>query len=371
MSDKSYIDEALDLRQRIKRARSARKNKMKLARGRKLAKRRPITREKIDKVTRRKARGAVFTFFSKGRTRDEMSPSEMQRIEKKVDNAPSLIKRRVIQMRKGVAKELKDRKNRLNKKSMVKESLLSFSSFIAEQLVNDVDSITIGWTKLNPPSNEHRKYVNAIAEGHSNYRIYVSALQNDNNSMLYESKIKYFRKMVPRHARNIISESRIRTIIDALVDIYEEDKYKTVNIAVPNSQLYEMRALVEKFNGVKQRAGYYFFEDLNVIPVVNTNPDDVSIKLQEAAKENDFRAFAKHMPITYEESRSLFEDLQGSMGIVLEEQNFKVDDRVVLKEDTTDKFLVSYVGPNYCILENLETGKRVRKWHKDIIKKKK
>lgn len=77
--------EALDIRQRRKRSISARKNKSKLAMGRKRASRRVADMDKLRKRSRRAARNVLVQKLLKNVPKDELSPARKQEIEKRVD----------------------------------------------------------------------------------------------------------------------------------------------------------------------------------------------------------------------------------------------------------------------------------------------
>ena len=77
--------EALDIRQRRKRSISAKKNKSKLAMGRKRASRRVADMDKLRKRSRRAARNQLVQKLLKNVPKDELSPARKQEIEKRVD----------------------------------------------------------------------------------------------------------------------------------------------------------------------------------------------------------------------------------------------------------------------------------------------
>lgn len=77
--------EALSMAARRKLARSIRKNKAKIARGRKKAERRIADQETLMKRARKQARNTILKKITKDVPRDELSIARKQEIEKRLD----------------------------------------------------------------------------------------------------------------------------------------------------------------------------------------------------------------------------------------------------------------------------------------------
>lgn len=85
LSDDVQQDEALDLSQRRARARLMKKNKAKIAMGRKRASRKTADLERLKKRARKQAINQVFTKLAKGQSRSEVTPARRQEIEKRLE----------------------------------------------------------------------------------------------------------------------------------------------------------------------------------------------------------------------------------------------------------------------------------------------
>jgi len=98
--------EALDMKQRLARARSARKNKAKLAMGRKKAGRRIASMKVLKKRAQRAARKTLTKRLTKGIAKRDLTPGRKKEIEKKLDSktfqvkATRLVKRTIKDIRK-------------------------------------------------------------------------------------------------------------------------------------------------------------------------------------------------------------------------------------------------------------------------------
>lgn len=97
-------DEALDMTQRLARKRSFKKNKAKIALGRKRAAKRTATMDVLKKRAQKQARTLVMKKLTKGIPKDELSLPRRQEIEKRLDKMKPKIdkiaKRLIPQVRK-------------------------------------------------------------------------------------------------------------------------------------------------------------------------------------------------------------------------------------------------------------------------------
>jgi hypothetical protein len=98
--------EALDMKQRLARGRSARKNKSKLAMGRKKAGRRIASMKVLKKRAQRNARKQITKRLTKGVAKADLSPARKREIEKRLDKPVfktkinRLVKRTIKDIRK-------------------------------------------------------------------------------------------------------------------------------------------------------------------------------------------------------------------------------------------------------------------------------
>lgn len=100
------MDEALDMKQRLARGRAARKNKAKLAMGRKRAGRRIASMKVLKKRAQRAARKTMTKRLTKGVAKTDLSPARKREIEKRLDKPAfktkidRLVKRTIKDIRK-------------------------------------------------------------------------------------------------------------------------------------------------------------------------------------------------------------------------------------------------------------------------------
>jgi hypothetical protein len=262
----------------------------------------------------------------------------------------------------------------------------SFTEYVTEA----TKEVTFAWGRFNPPTIGHEKLLEAtakVARG-GTYRIYATQTTDPKKNPLdYTSKVKFMRKMFPRHARAIVLDAQIKTLFDLLTKLYEEG-YNKVNLIAGSDRVPEYQALTAKYNGVKGRHGFYNFEGgVNIISAGERDPDAdgatgmSASKLRAAAADNDFQLFSKGMPGAFKETKQLFNDVRKGMGLkeshdfrshlqlrsVSETREayvagslFEKGDEVIIKE-SQEKGTVIMLGSNYVLVEFAD-GRKTRKW---------
>lgn len=268
----------------------------------------------------------------------------------------------------------------------------SFSQF----LVEEEKTVYFTFGRLNPPTAGHEMLLNklAAAAGKSQYRIYLSK-SNDpkKNPLTYNEKIKFARKMFPKHARQIIKDPSITTVMNIATKLYE-DGFANIVMAVDGPRSREFDILLNKYNGVQAKHGFYNFKSIKFINVGERNDASADIdgvsatKQRNAAANNDFTLFAQGLPknVSNKDARDLFNAVRRGMGLK-EEKTFKNhvqlepvsaireayvkdglfnegDEVVMLKNERVGK--IKHLGANYVIVES--KGETWRCWLNDVAK---
>ena len=211
---------------------------------------------------------------------------------------------------------------------MVRRVIKNFKDY----LVEETKEVYFTFGRMNPPTIGHGKVMDALkskARG-ADYRVYVSQSQDaKKNPLSYSDKIKHLRKMFPSHARQVMVDKKVRTAIEALVSLYNAG-YRKINMVVGEDRIREFDTLLNKYNGVKARHGFYNFENINVISAGRRDPDAEGVegmsasKMRGFAQNNNFQDFAQGLPskVNNKDARKLFNDVRKGMGLK-EETSFK------------------------------------------------
>ena len=267
----------------------------------------------------------------------------------------------------------------------------SFKTYLKE----DSSEVVFAFGRFNPPTIGHEKLFDAVkklARG-SAYRIYPSqSMDPKKNPLDFKLKVKFLRKMFPKHARNIMADKGVKSAFDVVVKLYDQG-YTKVTMVAGEDRVLEFEKLLNKYNGQKGRHGFYQFENGIVVKSAGSRDPDAegaigmsASKLRAAANDNDLKTFAKGMPKAFKDVEGLFNAVRAGMGLS-ESKNFRKHvqlekvsdvreeyvegnlftegDEVVLKK-TDEVGTIKVCGSNYVIVQLGENKKRV--WLDDVEK---
>lgn len=272
-------------------------------------------------------------------------------------------------------------------------SIPSFKQYLVEE--EREAFFTFG--RMNPPTIGHGKLMNVLSakSGRNPYKIYLSHTQDGRkNPLEYRQKIKHVRKMFPKHSRNVILDAGAKTVFDVATKLYDQG-FNKVTMVVGSDRTTEFKTLLDKYNGVKGRHGFYNFEKINIVSAGERDPDASGVegmsasKQRENAKNNNFTAFSQGVPTTMSnnEAKRLFNDIRNGLGLkessqfknhvelervsetreqYVEGNLFEEGDRVRVKSNEKVGY-VHRLGANYVIVA-LDEGRVSRQWLDGIEK---
>ncbi len=163
------------------------------------------------------------------------------------------------------------------------------------------DSIVLAWGRFNPPTTGHEKLIKAVVseakKRGADYRIYpTKSTDPKKNPLTFKEKVRFMRKMFPRHARKISSDEGINTLIKAVQKL-EAEGYKNLTLLAGSDRINEFKTLLNRYNKKD-----YTFDKIDVVSAGERDPDaeDVSgmsaSKMRAAASKGDFASFKKGAP---------------------------------------------------------------------------
>ena len=176
-----------------------------------------------------------------------------------------------------------------------------FSDYLTEA----TKEVTFVFGRFNPPTIGHEKLFNTlkkVSRGGA-YRIYASKSQDPKkNPLAFKDKVKFLRKMFPKHARNIMADPDVRTVLDIAVKLYDQG-FTKVTMVAGSDRIKEFDVLLNKYNGVDSRHGFYQFEGaIRVVSAGERDPDSEGVsgmsasKLRALAGAGDLQKFAQGVP---------------------------------------------------------------------------
>ena len=222
-------------------------------------------------------------------------------------------------------------------------------------------SITLVFGRFNPPTVGHKKLLDAsrTASGEGDLRIYPSrSVDPKKNPLEPDDKVEMMRMMFPDHADDIINDSNVKTIFDAL-KIADEDGYSDVKIVVGSDRVSEFDSLSQKYNG-----DLYNFDSIETISAGERDADSEGVegmsasKMRKAAAENDFETFRSGIPdnVSDEDAKTIMKTVRNAMQLTNESwslwQIAPKFDMWNLRENYVNKKIFK-MGD---IVENLNTG---------------
>jgi len=189
--------------------------------------------------------------------------------------------------------------------------------FIDLQEATGTVSFTFG--RFNPPTTGHEKLCDAVKKANpSDYKIFVSHKQDPKTDPLeYSLKVAYMQKSFPKHKRNIVV-SKSRNIFEILVEL---NSYENLIMVVGSDRVAEFKRIINEYNGVKSRHGFYEYKTVKVLSAGERDPDAEGVegmsasKMRAAAVDSDFDSFKQGTPLNDTQAKKLYFSVRKSMGI--------------------------------------------------------
>lgn len=190
------------------------------------------------------------------------------------------------------------------------------------------DTIVFTFGRFNPPTTGHEKLIEKVAavakKESADFMVFPSHSQNPKKDPLsHKDKISFMKKMFPKYSRNIINNKKAKTAIDIATMLYGMG-YKSCTMVVGGDRLTEFKTLLNKYNSVEGKHGFYDFKDgINVVSAGERDPDAEGVtgmsasKMRAAAAANDYDSFKNGLPKKFEKTtgKKLFDVLRKSMNI--------------------------------------------------------
>ena len=244
-------------------------------------------------------------------------------------------------------------------------------------------SLAFTFGRFNPPTIGHEKLINKVASVRADdYRIYLSRSEDPKkNPLPARDKLAIMKQMFPRHARKIVINTT-NMILDICTELHNQG-ITEIFMVVGSDRVREFETIINKYNNVKSRHGYYNFDNVNVLSAGERDPDAEGAtgmsasKMRAAAAKGDLDSFRRGLPSGVDADKLMKQVRKGmrlaanyiymkkaqpiaSMeefeqqqirDLYIRDQIFNIGDEVdYVKEDIRGK--VQRKGTNYIVLED-------------------
>ena len=262
---------------------------------------------------------------------------------------------------------------------------------VTDKEIDDLDinearrkSIAFTFGRFNPPTSGHEKLIKKVASVRADtFKIFLSR-SNDpkKNPLSPRTKLTHMKFMFPKYSRNI-EINNTNMILDIASKLHKQG-YTEIFMVVGSDRVREFETILNKYNDVRSRHGYYNFDNINVVSAGERDPDSDGVsgmsasKMRDAASKDDLSTFKKGLPTGYRNANDLFKDVRKGMRLVasmeydtnfrpiktlqefeqkqirdlyIREMIFNIGDQIkYIKEDIDGKVIRK--GTNYIVLED-------------------
>ena len=243
--------------------------------------------------------------------------------------------------------------------------------------------IAFTFGRFNPPTVGHEKLIKKVAGASSAFKIFLSRSEDKKkNPLSPRTKLTHMKFMFPKYSRNI-EISNTNMILDIASKLHKQG-YTAIKMVVGSDRVREFETILKKYNGERNRHGFYDFETIKVISAGERDPDAEGVsgmsasKMRAAAEKDDIKTFKKGVPTGYRNADDLFKDVRKGMRLAdnysyetnyrpikslqefeqnqirdlyIREMIFNIGDQIkYIKEDIDGKVIRK--GTNYIVLED-------------------
>ena len=138
------------------------------------------------------------------------------------------------------------------------------------------------------------------------------------NPLSHRSKIKFLKQFFKKKV-NVV-DADVRQIFQILTLLYDKG-YTEIRMVVGSDRIREFDTLINKYNSVKGRHGFYKFDNIEVVSAGDrdADADDVSgmsaSKMRMFAEKGDFESFEKVPTSGKRFAKNLYKEVRKGMGI--------------------------------------------------------
>ena len=199
----------------------------------------------------------------------------------------------------------------------------------------------LAFGRMNPITIGHKKLIDTVRkianDNQAEPIVYLSHTQDSKkNPLSYEDKIYFAKKAFG----DIIKESNVRTIVDALKDVYSKGYNKLIYVGGSDriGGEEDITSMLKRYNGQPNKAGdiIYNFDSIDFIDAGDrdSDSDDLVTKAsaslaRQLASEGDLEEFKELVPLNDSDAEAMYNDVRAGLGLnesLLDEATFGNDE---------------------------------------------
>ena len=205
------------------------------------------------------------------------------------------------------------------------------------------DTAVFTFGRFNPPTTGHEKLIDALAreqKKNPGAPMYVFPSHSNDpkkNPLPHALKVAYMKKMFRKYAKNI-TVSSARNVFEVATFLHNKG-HRAVVMVVGSDRVAEFDRLLNEYNGVQGRHGYYGFDNIEVVSAGERDPDAEGVegmsasKMRAAAVEGDYDSFKQGLPAGFKDGERLFRDVRKNMGLREERMMGELDFYEEIRDD--------------------------------------
>ena len=262
------------------------------------------------------------------------SPQKIAQMQHYWDNlwhmTPDKDKKKNLERRFGIRNIKVDKRGKILSFEQVEKKIRGFGQFLEAKQQTAVFS----FGRLNPPTTGHQKLLQKIiqtAKQQAGYAcLFVSHSQDPKkNPLTAKQKVAYIKKMFPKEARQIEikEDSSLRNAMDIATELNKY--YDNLVMVVGSDRVRDFKNLLNKYNGVDSKHGYYKYTNIQIVSAGERDPDAEGVagmsasKMRAAAASGDYESFSLGLPTGFDGGKELFKDIRLGMNIKEQLKPFK------------------------------------------------
>ena len=175
--------------------------------------------------------------------------------------------------------------------------------------------------RFNPPTIGHEKLINAVIavnqrEG-GTALIYGSHSEDSRkNPLSHTQKFKYLAKMFPALRKSLQSKAKEKNVMEIAAKL--SGTFDRLVMIAGSDRVNEFTSLLNSYNGIKSKHGFYEFKEIEVKSAGERDPDEdgatgmSASKMRKAATQGDFKAFqlGASAELTIKDKKNMMNDVR-------------------------------------------------------------